>query len=205
MMLSTVCGKIYTLFPCFLFSFVLILGCPAFLGGLSFNLLNKRSFKMNESTIEVKFGEFSFSGSGDQQWLSGELDKILSKASDIIKLNRDISETQPKAINQNAPTGSNEGGQVSSDLANKALAKFLSDTNATKVQNDKFLATAIWLDARGKKRMTTSDVSSALKDAQQTKINKPSQCFSQNISKGYCEKDGSQFFVTEDGKKAIGL
>jgi hypothetical protein len=64
----------------------------------------------------------------------------------------------------------------------------------------KFLATAIWLDAKGKSKMTTTDVTTALKDAHQGRLGNASECLTQNVRKGLCEKHGKEFFVTEDGR-----
>lgn len=160
---------------------------------------------MTEAKIEVQIGEFSFSGAGDQQWLSKELDKILSKSSELIKLNKELSQSKPPAVNQNAQQSGDADMSVVSAIANKALAKFLNEQNANKVQNQKFLATAVWLHEKGSNRLATKDISSALKNANQTKINNPSLCLNSNVSRGLCEKDGAHFFVTEDGRKAIGL
>jgi len=40
---------------------------------------------MSDTKIEIKIGEISFSGEGNQDWLSGQLDKILDKASELNK------------------------------------------------------------------------------------------------------------------------
>jgi len=51
--------------------------------------------------------------------------------------------------------------------------------------------------------LTTGDVSKALKDSNQSRLGNPSQCLNDNVSKGYCEKDGKQFFVTQEGKVSL--
>jgi hypothetical protein len=154
---------------------------------------------MSISKIEVKIGEFSFNGEGNEGWLSGQLDKILDKAETIIALTPTVNVSP-------APSGQHQAADfsASSSIAAKSLANFLKEKNATVVQTTKFLATAAWLEAKGRKRLTTSDVSLALKDASQTKLNNPSQNLDSNIKKGYCEKDGNQFFVTQEGKEILG-
>lgn len=88
-------------------------------------------------------------------------------------------------------------------IAAKTLAVFLKEKNATRNQVKKCLATAIWLEAKGKQRMTTSDVTKALKDSNQARLGNASDCLNQNVSKGYCEKDGKEFFVTDEGKSSL--
>ncbi|MBS0154490.1 MAG: hypothetical protein JSS38_07840 [Nitrospira sp.] len=88
-------------------------------------------------------------------------------------------------------------------IAGKTLRAFLEEKGATKNQVKKFLATAVWLEAKGKNRMQTGDVSKALREASQPRLSNAAQCLNQNAKKGYCEKDGGQFFVTDDGKHSL--
>ena len=57
--------------------------------------------------------------------------------------------------------------------------------------------------SEGPKRMQTKDVTGALKTANQSRLGNPADCLNQNVSKGYCEKEGNQFFVTDDGKASL--
>ena len=154
---------------------------------------------MSEAKIEIQIGEVRFSGEGDQEWLTKQLDKILSKAESLIKL-------APKP-----PAGNQAGHQAadfsnSSDIANQSLAAFLKAKNATTGQVEKFLATAVWVEAKeNKTRLKTSDVSSALSKASQSKLNNPSDKLNKNVAKGFCEKDGKEFFVTQEGKEHLSL
>jgi hypothetical protein len=108
---------------------------------------------MSVSKIEVKIGDFSFSGEGDEKWLDSQLDKILEKASMIIALN-------PPVISTTNQSEQHQPADLSGNLSvtSKSLANFLKEKNATTVQNTKFLATAAWLEAKGKKRLITSDL-----------------------------------------------
>lgn len=90
-----------------------------------------------------------------------------------------------------------------SQIAEKTLSTFLKEKNVTSNQVKKFLATAIWLEAKGKQRMTTGDVTKALKDSSQTRLGNPSDSLNQNVTKGFCEKDGKEFYVTEEGKNSL--
>jgi hypothetical protein len=149
---------------------------------------------MGESKIEIKIGQIMFSGQGEQEWVAKQLDKILAQAEKLVEL---------------APASGENGGDArkpmgkDAAIANKTLPAFLHEKNATTKQVKKFLATAVWLEAKGQNRLTTGDVTKALNDANQKRLSNPADCLNQNVSKGHCEKDGKQFFVTDDGKNSL--
>ena len=151
---------------------------------------------MSEAKVLIKVGEFEFSGEGDQEWVSKQLDKILAKVEDLINL------SPPPAAEAAKDTHHKPMG-ADSEIARKTLPSFLSEKAANKNQNKKFLVTAIWLESKGKSRLSTGDVARALKDANQNRLSNPSECLKQNISKGFCEKDGKDFFVTSEGKASL--
>ena len=153
---------------------------------------------MADARIEFTIGDISFVGEGEQGWVAEQLDKILEKAPELIKL----------APKKHAPHSKNQESRETTESENEAIAQktlpvFLNEKNATKNQLNKFLATAIWLHARGKKRLKTSDITSALKEAQQSRLGNPSDCLNKNVKKGYIEKDGNEFFVTSEGKTTL--
>lgn len=154
---------------------------------------------MSEAKIQFKLGSIEFSGEGEKEWISQQLDKILQQAPELLKI-------VPSSVITTTPSSSATGHHpmvADPVIAQQPLATFLKAKNATVTQVKKFLATAIWLEAKGKSRMTTTDVTQALKASNQTRIGNPADCLNQNITKGYCEKDGNQFFVTEEGKSSI--
>lgn len=158
---------------------------------------------MSAAKIEVQIGSFSFSGEGNEDWLGSQLDKILNKAEQIISLAPTaIVDTGQTALNSPHAPADFSGNSA---IASKSLANFLKEKNASSNQVTKFLATAAWLEAKGRKRVSTSDVSAALREASQTKLNNASLNLIGNVQKGFCEKDGNQFFVTQEGKQALGL
>ena len=113
---------------------------------------------MSDAKIEIKLGDIQFSGEGNQDWVAEQLDKILSKAEDLVKF-------APPPTAPGTPVGAQPQTSFDITIADKTLPSFLIEKGATKVQVKKFLATAVWLDAKGKNRMTTSDVTKALKDS----------------------------------------
>jgi hypothetical protein len=149
---------------------------------------------MPEAKIEIKAGGAVFHATGDQDWVSEQLDKFMENAAKLAA----VTAVEDEDGSGGSATSTN--GKKTSGIAAKPLATFLKERGATTNQTKKFLATAIWLETKGQKRLSTSDVSKALRDSNQTKLNNPSECLNQNVKKGFCEKDGKQFFVTEDGK-----
>lgn len=152
---------------------------------------------MSEAKINIKIGNVEFSGEGDQNWLEKQLDKMIEKAPGLLK----ISPVQIDSTPQNGPSQK----PIDSDpkIAKKALGTYLQEMNATSNQNRKFLVTAVWLESKGKNRLKTSDITQALRDNSQRKLNNASLNLIGNVKQGYCEKEGGQFYVTDEGKKSL--
>ena len=153
---------------------------------------------MDNTKIEIRIGEIQFIGEGNPSWLEKQLDKILNKTELLSKIsnavkNKDNSASEP-AIE---PT--------IKEISSQPLVAFLRSKNATSNQVLKFLATSVWLESKGKKRLKTSDVTAALKDANQSRIGNPADCLGKNITKGLCEREGNEYFVTNEGKVSLGL
>jgi hypothetical protein len=151
---------------------------------------------VSEAKIEIKIGQVAFSGEGEQDWVAKQLDKIIAQAEKLIQLAPPV-ENEEQGDDGHKPMGKDPS------IAKKTLASLLQEKNAARNQVKKFLATAVWLEAKGTTRLQTSDVTKALKDANQSRLGNPADSLNKNVSKGYCEKDGKQFFVTDDGKKSL--
>jgi hypothetical protein len=123
------------------------------------------------------------------------LDKIIAQAEKLIQLSPPGDDDVKS--NGRKPMGTDQS------IGRKTLPSFLQEKNATRNQTKKFLATGVWLEARGQNRLQTNDVTKALKDANQSRLGNPADCLNKNVSKGYCEKEGKQFFVTDDGKNSL--
>jgi hypothetical protein len=160
---------------------------------------------MSDAKIEIKIGEIVFSGEGESAWLTEQLDKILDRAGDLIALTPQAlpSQAPPTSVNDLSHQPADLTGH--SEISSQPLAVWLKSKNAESVQNIKFLATAVWVEAKGQKRIQTKDVSSALSNASQRKLNNPALCLIGNVKKGFCEKEGNQFYVTEEGKRSLGI
>lgn len=150
---------------------------------------------MADAKIEIKIGMIEFTGEGSEKWIESQLDKILEKAPELLKVVPSAS--QDTTTQYHNPMGSDP------EIAKKALGTFLQEKSATTNQTRKFLATAIWLESKGKNRLKTSDVTEALRVNSQKRLNNAALGLTRNTEKGYCEKDGDQFYVTDEGKKSI--
>ena len=152
---------------------------------------------MAAGKIQVKLGTIEFIGEGDEAWLANQLDKLFERAPTLLKL-------APVTNGSNGADGSTplviEFGE---ELKNIPLATFLKNKNVGGNQVVRFLATAIWLTKRGSIMLTTAEITRALRENHQPKITNPSDTLNKNVGKGYCEKQGNQFFVTPDGLASL--
>jgi hypothetical protein len=152
---------------------------------------------MADAKIEIKVGTVSFIGEGGEKWLSEQLDKMLEKLPEL-------AQVAPASADDSGGNG-DSGTRAKATKAQGTLANLLREKNATTNQVRKFLATAIWVIDRGKRdRIATADVSKALSDNHQKALGNPADCLNKNVSKGFCEKVGKEFFVTDDGRTEIG-
>lgn len=155
---------------------------------------------MGAAKIEFTLGGIAFSGEGEEAWLAEQLDKILVKAPELTKIVPEL----PTA-GQSGPGGHEQVAMSSEDtISSQTLAVFLRANDAIKPAQKKFLATAVWLHAKGNTRLSTGDVTKALKDSSQSRLTNASDCLNRNVNKGYIEKDGNrQFFVTDEGRASL--
>jgi len=154
---------------------------------------------MANAKIDLTIGSISFSGEGEESWLANQLDKIIEKAADLIKI-----APSPQVITEGAGTTTTpEAVKEDAAIVAHTLSSFLKEKSATTAQTKKFLATALWLQARGKERMVTRDIIQALKDSNQSRLGNASRELGKNINSGFIDRDGRQFFVTEQGKASL--
>jgi hypothetical protein len=152
---------------------------------------------MGEAKIEVALGALSFSGEGDQEWLSKQLDKIIEAAPSLARIEPYLAASANEASPNPGPTAPE--GVFTQTIASYIKAK-QGDTN----QQRRFLATANWLRRRGNTNLTTAAVTKALQDHHQKRLSNPADCLNKNVNRGYCEKTGDGFFITTDGLALLG-
>jgi len=151
---------------------------------------------MADAKIEIKVGAVSFSGEGDGKWLSEQLDKVLEKIPELAN----VAPIQAEA------SGANDGASARGHKkVGGTLASFLSAKDAKSNKTRKFLATALWVqDSGGKNRLTTRDVTDALREHSQGSVGNASQCLVLNAKRGFCTREGKQFYVSDEGRAELG-
>ena len=155
---------------------------------------------MSNSKIEIKVGIVEFSGEGEQKWLSEQLDKILEKVPELLKI--ELSVPQTAASFEDSPsTVQSPNSEVASTLVKKPLATFIKE-NSPKTQPQLFLVTSIWIhDNLNKSRLQHQDINTELKKSNQKPIGKLSQELGRNVKAGFIVKDEKSFYVTPEGRK----
>lgn len=137
---------------------------------------------MSESKIQVKVGIVEFSGEGNQDWLAIQLDKILEKVPELLKIEVSNSANNPPIEAQISATQNNHSTTLSVlNIAGKLNSKSGGDL---------VIAAAAYLHfTEGKSNFTRDDISSNMKKA--TGIYKDS--FLANLTKTLAgmEKNGS--------------
>jgi hypothetical protein len=153
---------------------------------------------MGQGKIALTVGSLSFSAEGDEEWLSKQLLKFVEA---VPTLRKAAGERAEQGDGGGDDTGA--GDAAATGAAGTLLSRikaYKAETNHTK----RFLATAYWLKSRGENDLSTAKVTKALSDAHQRKLSNPAQCLNSNVSKGYCEKQGSGFYITAEGLTALG-
>ena len=140
--------------------------------------------------VRIKVGGIEIDYEGPEAFLESKLHKLISEVSTLAK----------QAPAERDGTDSNGNTERGTSIT---LASFLKEKKAAS-QVERFLATAQWLHEKGSKRIKTSDVAKALQDSNQKRLGNPSENLNQNVSKGYCEKVGKEFYVTDEGLNSLG-
>lgn len=165
-----------------------------------FILFLGRAANMPEAKLEIRAGTVCFVGEGSEQWLSGESEKLFAS---LAKLKHTNIESSDSAQVTTAVTSSaNETGTPVK--VEQTLATFLKHKEANSNQRRKFLATAEWLhDSQGKHRVNTRDVNQALSASNQGRLSNASQNLIENTRAGWIVKEGSSFYVSEEGRAEL--
>lgn len=153
---------------------------------------------MAQAKIKFSFGSLSFSGEGEEGWLTKQLDKLLEAAPQLSSFQLPDGDSGVPS----KPSG--ESLSISGNFT-KALGPYIRSKGGESNQNKRFLATADWLRRRGEKKLTSTAVKKALSDNQQKRLGNPADCLNKLVTRGICEKnsDGG-FFITPDGLAELG-
>ena len=137
---------------------------------------------MSDSKIQVKVGIVEFSGEGNQDWLAKQLDKILDKVPELLKI--EVGETEPSK-----GTGSDLGKTGVKKISGLSVLNIAGKLNA-KSGADVALAAAAYLHFVGGKAIFSRDeLSSAMKEA--TGIYKNSMLANLTKTLAQLEKNGT--------------
>jgi hypothetical protein len=151
---------------------------------------------MTTAKVDIKIGALSFAGEGDKEWLAKQLDKLIEYAPALLQLT-------PQHDSEG--TGAAGKGKATHHKAGKSdtLAAFLAAKKAKDQDNTKFLASAAWLQANGKDRLSIAEVTKAMDDNKQGKIKNPTLVLQRYVKKGYCVGSGRNFYVTDEGLESL--
>ena len=159
---------------------------------------------MTDAKLEIKVGNVSFSGEGQGEWLSKQLDKVLAKLPEWAALQG------AEDNNGDHSTGSDDSGETGTSKAKAKtgekvpLATFLKEKKAnTGNQQRKFLAAAAWLHDGGANRLATGGVTKALSEHNQGKLTNAAQCLINLAKQGWVVREGKQFYVTDEGRTEL--
>lgn len=163
---------------------------------------------MANARIEIKIGAIEFSGDGEQEWVTDQLDKILKLVPDLDKKIEKIIATtevvkQPIMEQNLAQSSDLFATPKQQRVIPENLSTFLRKKDAIDKQRRRFLGTAVWLQLNGQQSIKTKEVTDALRAARQIKITNPSHQLNQNIAQGFCQKEGTRFYVTPQGIENI--
>ncbi len=175
---------------------------------------------MSQSKIEFRLGAIHFIGEGDREWVTKQLDKIISRAPSLLRVASGTEEemTDSSPVVAQAKRGRKPSAHVAkskkiiatpavsaakSSVSAKDLSSFIKSRNAGSNQRMKFLATAGWLASKGKKSFVTRDISKAIKAARLPELINPSQYLGQNLKQGYFKKSGKEFVLSSKGISAL--
>ena len=141
--------------------------------------------------IELTIGDLHFAGEGDQDWLDQQIDKLIDTVS-----RRQINDP----VDEDSSSSESKSQEA---VTTGSLVSYLRAKGDETVQVQRFLSTAAWLYHRGRKDLTTSSVTKALRDNQQKRLGNPSDCLNKNVTRGFCEKTTGGFFITPDGWRQL--
>lgn len=145
---------------------------------------------MSDSKIQVKVGAVEFSGEGNQDWLSNQLDKILEKIPELLK----VENTTPKKSVATASIDPIEGLVSGLSLIN--IAGKLNSKSASELA----IAAATFLHfIEGKTAFSRDELSSTMKKAtgfyKDTMMNNLTKTLTQLEKNGTFNKSSSLYSI----------
>ena len=150
---------------------------------------------MNESKIQVKVGIVEFAGEGEQDWLAKQLDKILEKVPELLKI--EVSNSFKPA---SGSTGSNHLDNGTSTISGLSVLN-IAGKISSKSGSDLAIAAAAYLHfIENKPSFTRDDISSTMKKA--TGIYKDS--YLANLTKILTQLEKGSIFLKSGSTYSLG-
>lgn len=148
---------------------------------------------MSDSKIQVKVGIVEFAGEGNQDWLAKQLDKILEKVPELLK----IEVASPSNFTQNIPTPRTQNGESISGLSVLNIAGKLNPKSG----GDLAIVAAAYLHfILEKATFSRDDISTHMKNAtgifKQTFIKNLTPTLSRLEKSGDLLKSGSNYSLS---------
>ena len=144
--------------------------------------------------IELGFGNLKFVADGSDEWVDAKYEIFMARIADM----------QSHMLASGAPVESvRTSDHIDALPPVPPLAIFLREKSVGANQNNRFLATVVWLKRNGHKTVKTTDVVKALADAQQQRLGNPADILNQNVKKGFLVKVDDGFYVTPEGEESL--
>jgi len=167
---------------------------------------------MAEARAKIEVSGLQFDLRGDPDWVSEQLEKVLELAYDVADLALSPPE-EPEADSGEDSNGEGNDGSGDEDpndsqedpIAALSLPAFLEERDATRSDERKLLAVAIWLHAKGSDRVTVTEVRDALAAARERAIHNAAAVLMTAVASGLCQEDDGALFVTDAGRAALGV
>jgi hypothetical protein len=116
---------------------------------------------MSDSKIQVKVGIVEFSGEGEQEWLAAQLDKILEKVPELLK----IEMAMPGNIGSNGQNGGGHGSASSGGVKNLSVLN-ITGKLGTKSGGDLVTAAGAYLHfIENKQAFSRDEITQTMKKA----------------------------------------
>ena len=145
--------------------------------------------------VRMRVGDVEVEYEGEKAFLTKQVPALIRELATVVGEAGENAEAGGQTTCQGGPRSNGQPGPLPSFLDSKKKTK--------NNQVRRFLGTAEWLHLKGNSEISTADVTKALQQSRQAKLTNPCDYLNKNVAKGHCEKHGNQFFVTDEGRKAL--
>ena len=152
---------------------------------------------MSDSKIQIKIGIVEFSGEGNQDWLARQLDKILEKVPELLKIG---GVNLPKGLNEEGTANGNSNTMGEDRFSKLSVLNIAGKLNAKSGSELSIAAAAFIHFVLGKNSFSRDDITSNMKNAtgmfKQSFIKNLSGSLSRLEKAGYLLKTGNNYSLS---------